>query len=165
MINQIIFSIIFSSMLLSITPAIAEDALFSFENPSVLDTVSGNSVNTVTIGGQYMINTDITNHKTTAQDFAYTVQITNVDDGTELANAMLQGSLEPGQEFTLSLPWEPASCGNFIANFEIFDNIPDGNSLSVPLSLPITIEGCESENSPLGGLFENIQEFFVGLFS
>ena len=165
MIKQIMFSLIFGFMMLSVTPALAEDTLFSFENPSVFDPTSGDAVSTVILGQQYQINTDIINHQEIVQSFAYTVQIVNIDDDTELANAMLEGELDPGQEFTLSLPWEPASCGNFVVNFAIYDNISDMNSLDNTLSLPVTIEGCPSEDSSFDKLIANIQQFFADLFS
>ena len=143
---------------------VAKDILFSFENPSVLD-LSENMTDTVFLGQQYRISTDVTNHQETAQRFAYTVEIVNVDDSTELANAMLEGELHPEQEFTLLLPWEPVSCGNFVINFAIHDNITDKNSLGNPLSLPVTIEGCASTDSTSDDLFASIQQFFASLFS
>ena len=78
---------------------------------------------------------------------------------------MLEGELKPGQEFTLLLPWEPASCGDFVINFAIHDNITDMNSLSDPLILPVTIEGCVSTDSQPDDFFASIQQFFASLFS
>ena len=165
MIKQITLSLIFSSMLLAITPAMAETTALSFENPSVFDVVSGNSVNTVTIGQQYEIRSDLTNPQTTEQSFAYAVHIVSVTDNTELANALLNGVLAPGQAFSPSLPWEPVACGDFIANFSVYDNITDMNLQAEPLSMLITIEGCSSTSSPWDEFFQSIQNFFAELFA
>lgn len=165
MIKQITLSLIFSSMLLAITPAMAETTALSFENPSVFDVVSGNSVNTVTIDQQYQIKSDLTNPQTTEQSFAYTVQIMSVPDNAEAANAMLNGVLAPGEAFSPSMNWNPQSCGDFIANFAVYDNITDMNLQAEPLSMPITVDGCPSEISFLDEFFQSIQNFFAELFA
>ena len=153
-----------TSMILKIPPKLVGEDRFSFENPAVLD-ISENMINTVILGEQYRISTDVTNHQETAQRFVYTVEIVNIDDSTELENAMLEGELTSGKEFTLLLPWEPASCGNFVINFAIHEHTTDKNPLSDPLSLPVTIEGCASTDSTSDDLFASIQQFFASLFS
>ena len=165
MIKQIVLSLIFGSMLLATTSAMAETNILSFDNPSIVDIASGNTVNTVTIGQQYQIKSDFINPQTTEQKFVYTVHITNVADNTELSNALLEGVFAPGEEFSPSLAWEPAACGDFVANFAVYDNIKDKNLLAESLSMPITVEGCSSEITPLDAFFQNIQNFFAGLFA
>jgi len=165
MIKQIVLSLIFGSMLLATTTVIAETNILSFDNPSVIDIVSGNAVNTVTVGQQYQIRSDFINPQTTEQKFVYSVHITNVVDNTELSNALLEGVFAPGEEFSPSLAWEPVSCGDFIANFTVYDNIKDKNLLAESLTLPITIEGCSSEFTSFDAFFQNIQNFFAALFA
>ncbi|WP_160272849.1 hypothetical protein [Nitrosopumilus piranensis] len=146
-----------------ITPAMADFTL-SLANPSIIDSVNGSVTNIVTIGEQYMIRTDLINLQTTEQSFAYTVHIVNVEDNTELANAQLDGVLAPGEEFSPILPWEPVSCGKYIVNFAIYDDIENMNLLAPTLSLPVSIEGCPTV-SPFDELFLNIQNFFAKLFA
>jgi len=63
------------------------------------------------------------------------------------------------------LAWEPAACGNFIATFAVYDNLQDKNSLAESLSMPITIEGCQSEGLSFDKFFSSIQSFFANLFT
>ena len=165
MIKQILLSLIFGSMLLATTSVMAETNILSFDNPSIVDIASGNTVNTVTIGEQYQIRSDFINPQTTEQKFVYTVHITNVADNTELSNALLEGVFAPGEEFSPSLAWEPAACGDFIATFAVYDNLQDKNSLAESLSMPLTIEGCPSEGSSLDKFLSSIQSFFANLFA
>jgi len=69
-------------MLLATTSAMAETNMLSFDNPSIVDIASGNTVNTVTMGQQYQIKSDFIHLQTTEQKFVYTVHITNVTDNT-----------------------------------------------------------------------------------
>ena len=165
MIKQIVLSLIFSSILLATTTAIAEINILSFDNPLLIDIVSGNAVNIATVGQQYTISSDFMNPQTTEQKFVYSIQITNVVDDTELSNALLEGVFAPGEEFSPSLAWEPAACGDFIATFAVYDNLQDKNSLAESLSMPITVEGCQSEGSVLDEFFLSIQSFFANLFA
>ncbi len=164
-ISQIALSLIFGSVLLTTTTVMAETNILSFTNPSIVDIASGNVVNPVTVGQQYTIRTDFVNPQTIEQKFMYTVHITNVVDNTESINAMLEGVFAPGEEFTTSLAWEPADCGDFVADFAVYDNLQDKNSLAEPLRMPISVEGCPSEITPLDAFFQNIQNFFAELFT
>ena len=164
MIKQIILSLIFSSMLLATTSSMAESNILTFTNPSVIEIESGNVVNIVTIGEQYLIQSDFLNPQTTEQSFVYIVDITNVVNNTELSNALLEGIFAPGEKFTPSLTWEPPICGDLIANFTVYDNLQDKNLLAKPLSMPIIVEGCMSKESSLDEFFFSIQNFFANLF-
>ena len=163
-ISQITLSLIFGSMLLTTTTVMAETDILSFTNPSIVDIASGDAVDTAIVGQQYAIRTDFVNPQIVEQKFVYNVHITNVVDNTESANALLEGVFAPGEEFTTSLAWKPADCGDFVADFAVYDNLQDKNSLAEPLRMPISVEGCSSEITPLDVFFQNIQNFFVGLF-
>ena len=89
----------------------------------------------------------------------------SVPDNVQSANAMLNGVLAPGEEFTTSINWNPASCGDFIAHFAVYDNNTDKNMQAETQSLKLTVEGCPSEGSLLDDLMQNIQNFFSVLFS
>ncbi|CDI06462.1 hypothetical protein [Candidatus Nitrosotenuis uzonensis] len=123
----------------------SKTSLLSFQNPRVVDTLSGNPVNTINVHQLVQIVADVKNLQSPEQSFAYAVQISG-SNGI-INDQWIRGSLSTGSSFSPSLIWEPKSCGNFTVNLFLYDDITNKNLLATPLSLALTVGGCTSDSS------------------
>ncbi|MFQ5941570.1 MAG: hypothetical protein ACE5KA_07740 [Nitrososphaerales archaeon] len=91
---------------------------------------TGSPVDNVSVGQQFMIQSDVKNKLGLKQNFAYIVQIKDSNEFTVML-AWMMGTLPPNEEFTLALSWIPELEGEYTVDVFTWESIAS----PVPLSI------------------------------
>ena len=98
----------------------------------------GNTLNSVSVGQQIQVSTDLTNGQNKEQPFVSFVQIQD-SDGIIVSLEWLIGSLSAGQSFSPILPWIPSENGTYTATAFIWESLENPTPLFQPVSTTITV--------------------------
>jgi len=106
-------------------------------NARIVDS-TGKTLDSIKVGQQIGIVSDITNKMNNNQPFAYLVQIQD-NNGIAVSLSWITGSLAPNQSMSLSQSWIPKSAGTYTAQIFVWEGVTDPNALSPPLTLQIPV--------------------------
>ena len=143
--NFIIFVLIASFLMVPIT-AYAENIELELSNPKVVDSL-GNSVNEIfaPVNGvpfTYQASAILENNGTSEVNFTFYIM---ADDGNELLELnFFSASINPDQEFTLALTWNPQKEGNHTLIFGVWNNLGERNDLITPIELDVNVLSKDS---------------------
>lgn len=124
----------------SITPAFALTELerVSIEDPRLVNAFGSSLGNSITVGQQVQVASDITNNQEKSQDFLYLVQIKD-ETGYSVSVGWISGQLTPNQKFSPSLSWIPKNAGEYSAEIFVWEGIVNHKALSEYTTLQISI--------------------------
>lgn len=127
-------------VMVSITPAFALTELerVSIEDPRLVNAFGSSLGNSITVGQQVQVASDITNNQEKSQDFLYLVQIKN-EIGYSVSVGWISGQLTPNQKFSPSLSWIPKNAGEYTAEIFVWEGIANHKALSEYATLQISI--------------------------
>lgn len=126
--------------MVSITPAFALTELdrVSIEEPKLVNAFGSSLGNSITVGQQVQIASDITNNQEKSQDFLYLVQIKD-EIGYAVSVGWISGQLTPTQKFSPSLSWIPKNAGKYTAEIFVWEGIANHKALAEYTTLQISI--------------------------
>jgi len=124
----------------SITPAFALTELerASIEDPRLVNAFGSSLGNSISVGQQVQVASDITNNQEKSQDFLYLVQIKD-ETGYSVSVGWISGQLTPNQKFSPSLSWIPKNAGEYTAEVFVWEGIVNHKALSEFSTLQISI--------------------------
>ena len=127
-------------VMVSITPAFALTELerVSIEDPRLVNAFGSSLGNSITVGQQVQVASDITNNQEKSQDFLYLVQIKD-ETGYSVSVGWISGQLTPNQKFSPSLSWIPKNAGEYTAEIFVWEGIVNHKALSEFSTLQISI--------------------------
>ena len=127
-------------VMVSITPAFALTELerVSIEDPRLVNAFGSSLGNSITVGQQVQVASDITNNQDKSQDFLYLVQIKD-ETGYSVSVGWISGQLTPNQKFSPSLSWIPKNAGEYSAEIFVWEGIANHKALSEYTTLQISI--------------------------
>lgn len=127
-------------VMVSITPAFAFTELerITIEDPRLVNAFGSSLGNSITVGQQVQVASDITNNQEKSQDFLYLVQIKD-DVGYSVSVGWISGQLTPNQKFSPSLSWIPKNAGEYTAEIFVWEGIVNHKALSEYTTLQISI--------------------------
>jgi len=97
-----------------------------------------NTENTLELGKQIMITSDVTNNQEVPQHFAYLTQIKN-EDGIVISLSWLTGSLSPNQSLPPAQSWIPTEKGIFEIEVFVWESLDNPDALSPPLRMTVQV--------------------------
>lgn len=127
-------------VMVSITPAFALTELerITIEDPRLVNAFGSSLGNSITVGQQVQVASDITNNQEKSQDFLYLVQIKD-EVGYSVSVGWISGQLTPNQKFSPSLSWIPKNAGEYTAEIFVWEGIVNHKALSEYTTLQISI--------------------------
>lgn len=127
-------------VMVSITPAFALTELerVSIEDPRLVNAFGSSLGNSITVGQQVQVASDITSNQEKSQDFLYLVQIKD-ETGYSVSVGWISGQLTPNQKFSPSLSWIPKNAGEYTAEIFVWEGIVNHKALSEFSTLQISI--------------------------
>jgi len=127
-------------VMVSITPAFALTELdrVSIAEPKLVNAFGSSLGNSITVGQQVQVASDITNNQEKSQDFLYLVQIKD-EIGYAVSVGWISGQLTPNQKFSPSLSWIPKEAGEYTAEIFVWEGIANHKALAEYTMLQISI--------------------------
>ena len=127
-------------VMVSITPAFALTELdrVSIAEPKLVNAFGSSLGNSITVGQQVQVASDITNNQEKSQDFLYLVQIKD-EIGYAVSVGWISGQLTPNQKFSPSLSWTPKEAGEYTAEIFVWEGIANHKALAEYTMLQISI--------------------------
>ena len=99
---------------------------------------SGNSVDAVSVGRQVQVTVDLSNGRSTSQDFAYLVQVQD-SEGVAVALSWISGSLLDGQSLSPSVSWTPSEAGAYAITAFVWESVDNPTALLPPLAADVVV--------------------------
>ena len=99
----------------------------------------GKKSQSLEVGKQIQIMSDVTNNQDRPQPFAYIVQIKN-EYGVVVSLGWLTGELTPGQFLSPALSWIPEHAGVYTATIFVWEGIDNPLALSRPLEITLDVQ-------------------------
>lgn len=96
------------------------------------------SNNTISLGKQVMITSDVINNQDSSQSFAYISQIKD-ESGIVISLSWLTGSLSPNQSLSPAQSWTPMKSGAYSIEIFVWKSIDNPDALSPPLIMNIKV--------------------------
>jgi hypothetical protein len=126
--------------MVSITPAFALTELdrVSIAEPKLVNAFGTSLGNSITVGQQVQVASDIRNNQEKSQDFLYLVQIKD-EIGYAVSVGWISGQLTPNQKFSPSLSWIPKEAGEYTAEIFVWEGIANHKALAEYTMLQISI--------------------------
>ena len=106
-------------------------------NLGVVDAL-GNAVDSVSVGQQVNIAADLTSAQSRSQDYAYLLQIQNMD-GVTVHLSWAASSLAGFGEANVSQSWTPDETGSYTATVFVWESLKNPTALSPQNSIDITV--------------------------
>jgi len=107
--------------------------------PLDISTVMGSeSNNTISLGKQVMITSDVINNQDSSQGFAYITQIKD-ESGIVISLSWLTGSLSPNQSLSPAQSWTPMKSGAYSIEIFVWKSIDNPDALSPHLIMNIKV--------------------------
>ncbi len=127
-------------VMVSITPAFALSELerVSIEEPRLVDAFDNPLGNSIIVGQQVQVASDIRNNQEKSQNFLYLVQIKD-EIGYAVSVGWISGQLTPNQKFSPSLSWIPKEAGEYTAEIFVWEGIANHKALAEYTMLQISI--------------------------
>ena len=148
--NYLIFGFILSIIFIPIT-SYAENVELEISEPKIVDSI-GNTVDDIfaPLNGvpfAYQPSAILKNTGTSPIDFTFYAM---VDDGNELLElSSFSASINPNQDFTLALTWNPQKEGKHTLIFGVWNNLGEKNDLITPIELDVNVLSKDSSTNSI----------------
>lgn len=148
--NYLIFGFILSIIFIPIT-SYAENVELEISEPKIVDSI-GNTVDETfaPLNGvpfAYQPSAILKNTGTSPIDFTFYAM---VDDGNELLElSSFSASINPNQDFTLALTWNPQKEGKHTLIFGVWNNLGEKNDLITPIELDVNVLSKDSSTNSI----------------
>lgn len=106
-------------------------------NARVMD-MDQNGINTVVLGQQILLTSDIANSQSHNQTFVWIAQVTNSQEKTE-ALSWIVGTLNSQSSFSPTTSWIPTIAGDYKVVFFVWESLTNPSALSPPIELDFTV--------------------------
>jgi len=106
-------------------------------NPRIVDSL-GDSITTVKVNQQVLIEADLKNTQQRDQPFAYLVQVED-SNGVTLSLSWITGTLIGDQFLNLAESWAPQTPGKYTAQIFVWQSLSEPNALAPPLSTIVNV--------------------------
>ena len=148
--NYLIFGFILSAIFIPIA-SYADNVELEISAPKIVDS-TGNTVNEIfaPLNGvpfAYQPSAILQNTGTSPIDFTFYAM---VDDGNELLElSSFSASINPNQDFTLALTWNPQKDGKHTLIFGVWNNLGEKNDLITPIELDVNVLSKDSSTNSI----------------
>ncbi|MDE1726322.1 MAG: hypothetical protein KGH89_03555 [Thaumarchaeota archaeon] len=99
---------------------------------------TGHALSSFTVGQEIGVQSVLTNHGTTNQNYAYMVQVMDGSGGTDYFQAQ-SASLEGNQSFTVVQTWIPTSPGTYTVQVFVWDGLASAIPLTNVVEKQVTV--------------------------
>jgi hypothetical protein len=113
------------------------DSNVTISDPMMVDS-TGNPLSSFATGQEIGVQSVLTNHGTTNQDFAYMVQVVDGSGGTDYFQAF-SASMLPNQSFNASQTWIPTNPGTYTIQVFVWNSLASAIPLTNVVEKQITI--------------------------
>jgi hypothetical protein len=107
-------------------------------NP-VMVTPTGQPLNSLHVGQEIAVQSMLTNHGTSEQNYTYLVQVLNNKGGTEYLEGT-SASMVANQTFTEAQVWIPKDPGTYTVQVFVWQSLASAIPLTNVIQTPITVE-------------------------
>ena len=107
-------------------------------NPEMV-TTTGQPLTSLHVGQQIAVQSKLTNHGTSEQNYTYLVQVLNSNEGTEYLGAT-SASFVANQTFTEAQVWIPKDPGTYTVQVFVWQSLASAIPLTNVIQTPITVE-------------------------
>ena len=118
--------------------AMAVTSNITLTEPSMVNP-SGQTISDFHVGSQIGVQSMLTNHGTSNQNFTYVVQVLDNNGGTDFLN-MFSASMLPNQSFNASQVWMPQATGQYTIQVFVWNSLTSAIPLTDVLSKQITVD-------------------------
>jgi len=113
------------------------DSSITISDPTMVDT-TGHALSSFITGQEIGVQSVLTNHGTTNQNYAYMVQVTDGSGGTDYFQAQ-SASLEGNQSFTVVQTWIPTNPGTYTVQVFVWNSLSSAVPLTNVIEKQITV--------------------------
>jgi len=113
------------------------DSSITISDPTMVDT-TGHALSSFITGQEIGVQSVLTNHGTTNQNYAYMVQVTDGSGGTDYFQAQ-SASLEGNQSFTVVQTWIPTNPGTYTVQVFVWNSLASAVPLTNVIEKQITV--------------------------
>ena len=113
------------------------DSSITISDPTMVDT-TGHALSSFITGQEIGVQSVLTNHGTTNQNYAYMFQVTDGSGGTDYFQAQ-SASLEGNQSFTVVQTWIPTNPGTYTVQVFVWNSLSSAVPLTNVIEKQITV--------------------------
>ncbi|MGB9003125.1 MAG: hypothetical protein WCC52_04900 [Nitrosotalea sp.] len=113
------------------------DGNVTISDPAMVDS-TGHTLSSFVTGQEIGVQSVLTNHGTTNQNFAYMVQVVDSSGGTDYFQAF-SASMLPNQSFNASQTWIPSSPGTYTVQVFVWNSLASAVPLTNVVQQQITV--------------------------
>jgi hypothetical protein len=117
--------------------AMAVNGDFSDTQPRMVDPLE-HTISSFQVGQEIVVESTLTNHGQSKQNYAYMVQVLGSNGETEYFESN-SASLEPTQSFNASQMWIPKNAGQYTIQVFVWDSLASAIPLTGVLSTTISV--------------------------
>jgi hypothetical protein len=115
------------------------DSSITISDPTMVDS-TGHTLSSFITGQEIGVQSVLTNHGTTNQNYAYMVQVMDGSGGTDYFQAQ-SASLEGNQSFTVVQTWIPTNPGTYTVQVFVWNSLASAVPLTNVIEKQITVQG------------------------
>jgi hypothetical protein len=115
----------------------ATNSGITLTSPSMVDT-SGQTISNFQVGQQIGVESTLTNHGASTQNFSYVVQVLDSSGGTDFLQ-VFSASMQSNQSFTASQVWIPKSSGQYTIQVFVWNSLASAIPLTDVLNTQVTV--------------------------
>ena len=113
------------------------DSDVTISDPTMVDS-TGHSLSSLVTGQEIGVQSVLTNHGTTNQNFAYMVQVVDSSGGTDYFQAF-SASMLPNQSFNASQTWIPTNPGTYTVQVFVWNSLASAVPLTNVVEKQVTV--------------------------